>query len=93
MKQNRNRAYRRHQRTRAIARKVKIFTEFWGNELVFYRNGEVSAFPVGKYAKGKVHCSCKLCKFEEYYKIPKEKDRAKQQAMQQAIDEVLADGD
>lgn len=93
MEQNRNRAYLRHQRNRVIAKKVKIFTEFWGNELIVFKNEETSTFPVGKWSKGKVHCSCKMCKYEKHYKIPKEKDKAKQQAMKKEVDDYYTDGE
>lgn len=93
MAKKRNQAYRRHQRNRVIAKKVKIFTQFWGNDLLQFRNGDYVPLVVGKWAKGKVHCSCKLCKYEKHYNIPKEKDKATKRFLQQAIDEVLADGD
>lgn len=63
-KNKRGRAYKRQQRERVIQKKVYIYTIIWGNELGFAR---------GRYAKGKVHCSCRLCKFESFHHIEKEK--------------------
>lgn len=77
----RTRAYYRHQRNRAIARKKRIFSMYW-------RNGE-PWFPVGKWNKGKVHCSCKLCRYEQYHGIPKLKYAMKEKWMKQEIDEFL----
>lgn len=93
MEQNRNRAYYRHQRSRVIAKKTKIFTEFWGNDLSLFKKGEYYPFPVGRWAKGKVHCSCKMCKYEKHYRIPKDKDKAKERFMKQAIDDYYTDGE
>lgn len=85
MKKNRSQSYYRHHRNRLIAKKAYIFTVIWGNEL------DVK-FPVGKWSKGKVHCSCKLCKFEKHFQIEKDKYKAKKQAMKQEMDEYFSDG-
>lgn len=89
MEQKRSRAFTRHQRNRVIAKKVKIFTQFWGNDLTQIYNNTLSPFPVGKWSKGKVHCSCKLCKFDKHFKIPKEKEKAQQKWMKKAIDDYF----
>lgn len=47
---NRNRAYYRHHRKRVIRRKVRI-AEQYGWNISFE----------GRFAKGKIHCSCLLC--------------------------------
>lgn len=75
---NRSRSYYRHQRLRVIAKKVYIYTVAWGNDLNFAE---------GIYAKGKVHCSCKMCKYEKHYGIEKLKVQAKLLAMQEEMDE------
>ena len=51
----RTRAYRRSQRNRAIARKKAAVKSFTGGRFKFYCID-------GKYAKGKIHCSCPMCR-------------------------------
>ena len=51
----RTRAYRRSQRERVIARKKRIAED------ITY--GHVGWYSVdGKYSKGKIHCSCPMCR-------------------------------
>jgi hypothetical protein len=81
---NRNRAYYRHQRRRAIKRKLFIYCHIWGWKNV--------PFPPGRYAKGKVHCSCRLCKYEKHYKIIKPKYKSKLEQMKREINEWMKKG-
>lgn len=60
-KKNRSKSYQRHQRDRVIAKKVYIYTIVMGNELIEYRNGHDFPHFRGRFAKGKVHCSCWMC--------------------------------
>lgn len=57
----RTRAYRRNVRQKAIIRKKRICKGVYGND--WYRVD-------GKYAKGKIHCVCKLCKYGKHFGIP-----------------------
>ena len=57
----RTRAYRRDVRKRTIKRKKRICKKMYGRD---WYNAD------GKYSKGKIHCGCKLCKYEKYYGIP-----------------------
>jgi hypothetical protein len=82
-KYNRSRSYYRHQRTRVIAKKVYIHTKI---------NGNVVLFPEGVYAKGKVHCSCKMCKYEKHFKLIKAKEESKLIAMQKEVEEFWKNG-
>jgi hypothetical protein len=58
----RNRAYRRWQRNRAINRKVRILKRIGGDGQVFaWSRGDT-----GRFAKGKIHCSCRMCRTKSY---------------------------
>ncbi|MER2262099.1 MAG: hypothetical protein ABS934_08780 [Psychrobacillus sp.] len=79
---NRSKAYTRHQRERVIQKKMKIV-----RNVFYWDDNEEKYLPVrGKFSKGKVHCSCSLCRYEQYYGIPKAKYRAKWRAMKMEID-------
>ncbi|GMX60966.1 hypothetical protein Elgi_73980 [Paenibacillus elgii] len=78
---NRSKNYIRHQRERMIRKKwdilknVKMLPEY---------------MPVrGALSKGKIHCSCRMCRYERErdHSIPKAKHKAKLKAMEQEIDE------
>ena len=58
-----NRAYRRSQRNRVIKRKVCILKKIGGEKYVsaWSRGGEA-----GRFAKGKIHCSCGMCRMKSY---------------------------
>ncbi len=76
---NRSKAYTRHQRERAIQRKWVILKNAF-----HYEDGH---FPArGKLSKGHIGCSCKMCKYEKIYDIPKPKHKAKLEAMRKEID-------
>jgi len=77
---NRSRAYIRHQRERMIQKKWAILQN------VMLQENEY--MPVrGTLSKGKVHCSCRMCRYEQYHSIPKAKHKAKLKAMEQEIDD------
>lgn len=67
---NRNRAYYRHQRKRAIARKVSIRKKKWAPSLDNPNAVEWEDIRDprrrGKFNKGKVHCSCPMCRTKSY---------------------------
>lgn len=75
---NRSKSYIRHHRERIIRKKLSILKN------VFQMQDEY--LPVrGSLSKGKVHCSCRLCRYEQYHGVPKAKHKAKWRAMQQEI--------
>ena len=79
---NRSKAYIRHQRERIIRKKWTILKD------VMLRESEF--MPVrGRLSKGKVHCSCRMCRYEQFHSIPKAKHKAKLKAMEQEIDEYV----
>ena len=63
---NRKRDYFRFQRERSIKRKTKILREV--NDIEYSENNYV-----GKLSKGKIHCSCFVCKYGKRMKIEKKK--------------------
>lgn len=59
---NRNRSYYRRRRIRAIRRKVSILRRMGGeNHLEAWTRGSV-----GRLSKGKIHCSCWMCRSKSY---------------------------
>lgn len=62
----RDRAYLRNQRRRIINKKYHIREFTWGKEFTkeYYENN-----PKGKLSKGKIHCSCSMCRKKSYDEI------------------------
>lgn len=58
-------AYRRYARYKTIRRKKRISNAVYGLE--WYKCD-------GRYAKGKIHCGCGLCKFGKKYGLPTIRD-------------------
>ena len=59
---NRSRSYYRKQRMRAIHRKEKILRQLGGEENVLaWEHGAA-----GRLSKGKIHCSCWMCRRKSY---------------------------
>ena len=58
---NRDRAYYRYQRNRHILRKIGILRR-WGSDVM---EGWLRGCP-GRLPKGKIHCSCPLCRVKSY---------------------------
>ena len=57
---NRTRIWYRYQRRRAIHRKAGILRRIWGAaEVNLWTNGKT-----GKLSKGKIHCSCWMCRHQ-----------------------------
>ena len=79
---NRSKAYTRHQRERVIQKKMKIVRN------VFYWDDKegIHTLVRGKFSKGKVHCSCRMCRYEQYHGIPKAKYKSKWDTMKKEID-------
>jgi len=59
---NRDRAYYREQRQRTILKKKGICKRLGGNDLVF---AWIRDNP-GRLSKGKIHCSCYMCRTKSY---------------------------
>lgn len=78
----RNRAVRRHLRKRAIKRKLAIV------KATFYLD-DFSQIVEGKYSKGKVHCSCRMCRYEQFHGIKKSKLAAKLRVMDKEMKSYL----
>ena len=59
---NRDRSYYRKQRKRAIHRRQKILRQLGGEENVrAWARGAT-----GRFSKGKIHCSCWMCRRKSY---------------------------
>ena len=58
---SRTRAYTRKMRAKAIKRKKRITSHYPGSDTFPYYPHD------GMYSKGKIHCSCPLCKDKAYY--------------------------
>jgi len=43
----------------------------------------------GRLSKGKIHCSCRMCRYKQFHSIPKAKHKAKLKAMEQEIDDYV----
>jgi hypothetical protein len=62
-KLKRNRGYFREQRRKAIQRKFQIQKKRFGRE---YANEIYDDRKKGQLAKGKIHCSCPMCRTKSY---------------------------
>ena len=60
----RNRAYYRDKRRKAINKKIRIIKIKYSFDFI-----DSSKREPGRLSKAKVHCSCKMCKFEKFYGI------------------------
>ncbi|WP_071429054.1 hypothetical protein [Angelakisella massiliensis] len=67
---NRDRSYYRRQRQRTIKRKKHLLLEIGGQQ---YLEGWTGGVP-GRLAKGKIHCSCPLCRLK-FQDQPSHRDR------------------
>jgi hypothetical protein len=65
---NKNRAYYRHHRERVINRNSKLAKQFYGDG--YYK------YP-GQFSKGKIHCSCGMCRIKTRYNGWSMSDRRK----------------
>lgn len=70
--EQRGREYRRYVRNKTILRKKRISHLVYGFD--WYEHD-------GKYAKGKIHCGCGLCKFGRKYGLPTIKDMREESKM------------
>ena len=80
----RTKAYRYSLRARAINRKVSILRKYGGEEYVFaWSRGDV-----GRFAKGKIHCSCWMCRSKSYDDLSHADKKRLLAARQQVNEEV-----
>jgi hypothetical protein len=82
---NRSKDYYRHHRNRVIQKKLKVVNNVWCRDETFPHPYEVHP---GKLAKGKLHCSCYMCKFEKHNRILKSKIILKLDQMEKDIKEI-----
>ena len=77
---NKSRDYYRYQRKRAILHKYNILRGLWGTE-------EADKMYVKGYlSKGKIHCSCWMCRRKSYDELS-HRDKKKLIAYKQAIND------
>lgn len=85
---NRTRAYYRHQRWRAIRRKYRIRKQLWGRELV---EDYYSKVPIGTLSKGKIHCSCPMCRTKSYDELSHRDKKYLESATEQLKEYLILD--
>ena len=85
---NRSRSYYRHQRKRAINRKLEIIRYAWGQDKTDDIVHPYIKHP-GKLSKAKLNCSCKMCRYEKHYAFPKPNVKSKKDLMQWDIEEYF----
>lgn len=78
------RAYRRSQRMRVIKRKVRLLKKYGGEKYVSAWSG--GGKKTGRFAKGKIHCSCRMCR-NKSYDAPSHTDKKKLLSGEQQIEE------
>ncbi|MFC5591239.1 hypothetical protein ACFPRA_20360 [Sporosarcina soli] len=87
---NRSSSYYRYQRKRAINRKLRIIKYAWGVDETDAIVHPYIKHP-GKLSKAKLNCSCKMCKYEKHYDIPKPNVKSKKDLMQRDIKEYFTE--
>lgn len=83
----RNSSYLRHQRERAIKRKEKIIKSIFQLTADEYESSVRNKR--GWLDKGKVHCSCEMCRYEKIHGIEKDKVKSKIKDMERQIDKYV----
>ncbi|MBO5388910.1 MAG: hypothetical protein J6A59_12365 [Lachnospiraceae bacterium] len=84
----RTRSYRRDVRNKTIARKKRICRAIYGGSPHrLYETPEPGYWYKvdGKYAKGKIHCSCKMCKYSKHYGLPTVRDLREREIERDAL--------
>lgn len=80
---NRDRSYYRKQRKRAIHRKEELLRRIGGDEYVrAWAHGST-----GRFAKGKIHCSCQMCRIKSY-DDPQVRDKRRAMDAAQQLKEI-----
>jgi len=85
MKRTRN--YYRYQRNRAINRKFNILKGLWSSREANQVYDDKSK---GKLSKGKVHCSCWMCRAKSYIELT-HTDKQKLLSDEQAINDYFGE--
>ena len=80
---NRTRDYYRKQRRRAIERKTGILRKIGGEPLVYAWSHDET----GRFSKGKIHCSCPMCRMKSYDDL-KIRDKRRQEDADEQINEI-----
>lgn len=78
----RDRAYYRMQRRRTISRKIGVLKQVQGKESVQAWTRGSS----GRLSKGKIHCSCPLCRVKSYDELSHRDRKQMEPAVQQLLD-------
>ena len=89
----RTRSYRREVRNKTIARKKRICRAiYWGSAHKLNESPEPGYWYKvdGRYAKGKIHCSCKMCTYSKYYGLPTVKDLKEREIFREALEDFLS---
>ena len=82
---NRDRSYYRKQRMRAIHRKETILRQLGGEEYVLaWEHGAA-----GRLSKGKIHCSCPMCRHKSYDEKSMS-DKRKDEFARQQLDDFFS---
>lgn len=84
----RTKAYYRYQRNKSIQRKLKIIKNVWKYDEHAAIKHPYILHP-GKLSKGKLNCSCKMCKFEKHYDIPKKQTKSNWDVMTMDLKEYF----
>ncbi|MCA1064779.1 hypothetical protein QTG56_24545 (plasmid) [Rossellomorea sp. AcN35-11] len=80
----RNQGYYRHHRKRVIKSKLEVVKHVWG----FAEHDDHSwVKQPGRLDKAGLNCSCKMCKYEKHYSIPKANNKAKRDGMKEEIND------
>ena len=80
---NRDRSYYRRQRKRAIHRKEHLLRRLGGEALVrAWAHGAA-----GRFSKGKIHCSCWMCR-KKSYDDPQVRDKRAALAAEEQLHEL-----
>ncbi|RZT23592.1 hypothetical protein [Fictibacillus sp. BK138] len=82
---NRSKDYYRHHRNRVIQKKLNVIKNVWCRDETIPHPYEVDP---GKLSKGKLHCSCYMCKYEKHEGIVKSKFRSKLDLMKKDIEDM-----
>ena len=78
----RNTAYYRMQRRRIIRNKIRFLKRLGGNEYLYAWSRDKP----GRLSKGKIHCSCWMCRKKSYDHISHRDEKHKIAAIQQFIE-------
>jgi len=87
----RTRSYRREVRNKTIARKKRICRAiYWGSAPKLYESPEPGYWYKvdGRYAKGKIYCGCKMCKYSRHYGLPMLYELKDREIVKQALEEM-----